>query len=459
MSIGRLFLVSTFTVVVLWGCVVFLSRQPTDSALLQFLLLTTAMAVPTLLLLWRCNETKFTLPFWWILISAALLRLMSVAGDPLFEDDYFRYLWDGYQTVTTNDPYTKAPDTFFDQDVPEPFELILSFINYPGIATVYGPVSQWFFGLAYLIAPGEVWPLQLLSGLGDLIIICLISRLGAGNALLLYAWSPLILKEYSLTAHPDVFAVMFAVIGILAAFRRRALVAGFALGLALGAKIFALLIIPFLISSDWSIRFWFRFCTAIVICLTTITAWFGSFRIWVPEGLLAMAESWLFNSPLYYMLLPTLKFQTIKVILITSFTIYAMAVLYRRMRRDYIDHLEGEDPDPGKSLSSRNGTKTPWNQTKAAFRGDWLFALFLLSLPVINPWYVAWLLPFAALYPRWWSWTASFAILLSYWYGSNVGAIGADSLRLPTGVLLTEYLLIILAPVTVWLVRRYRRSV
>jgi len=92
-----------------------------------------------------------------------------------------------------------------------------------------------------------------------------------------------------------------------------------------------------------------------------------------------------------------------------------------------------------------------WIHSRASFRGDWLFALFLLALPVINPWYVAWVLPFATLYPRWWAWTASYAILLSYWYGSNVGAIGVDSLQLPLSVLAIEYALIVFIPTLVWL--------
>ncbi len=443
-SVNTFFFGAMLVVTSAWVGVCLLSRQPGDSALIQFLLLALLMVVATLLVLWHCQHKGFKLPFRWILLTAIFLRLMSVTGDPLFEDDFYRYLWDGYQTATTNDPYSHAPEKYFDEDVPEIFETILSYINYPAIATVYGPVVQWVFALAYRVAPGEIWPLQLMSAFADVVILWLLSRLGAGNALLLYAWSPLILKEHSLTAHPDVFSIALMFVSVVAAYRKRALLAGFALGLALGAKVFALLIVPFLFSRVWALGYWLRLGGATLVSLALITLSFGTIKIWIPEGLLAMADSWLFNSPLYYLLLPSLSFTSIKAILLVTFVLYVMVVFFRRFYK----------ASPARSCD--DGKLQQWTTSSAAFRGDWLFALFLLCLPVINPWYVTWLLPFAALYPRWWSWTASYTVLLSYWYGSNVGAIGSDSLQLPISVLILEFALVLLIPLTVWIAQKCR---
>ena len=85
---------------------------------------------------------------------------------------------------------------------------------------------------------------------------------------------------------------------------------------------------------------------------------------------------------------------------------------------------------------------------------NWVFMLFLLSLPVINPWYVAWILPFATLFPRWWSWTASAVVLMSYWYGSYVAATGASALELPLPVIIAEYGLAVLIPLFAWMTGR-----
>lgn len=84
-----------------------------------------------------------------------------------------------------------------------------------------------------------------------------------------------------------------------------------------------------------------------------------------------------------------------------------------------------------------------------------MFVLFLMALPVINPWYVAWVLPFATLYPRWWSWSLSYCCLISYWYGTYSGATEGVSLQLAPVVVAVEYLAIVAIPlIAVIVIRR-----
>ena len=52
---------------------------------------------------------------------------------------------------------------------------------------------------------------------------------------------------------------------------------------------------------------------------------------------------------------------------------------------------------------------------------DIVFGMFFLVSPVINPWYLQWLLPFAAMRPRFWSVTALAVVSLSYTTGYNLG--------------------------------------
>ena len=47
-------------------------------------------------------------------------------------------------------------------------------------------------------------------------------------------------------------------------------------------------------------------------------------------------------------------------------------------------------------------------------RGDIILGIFLICVPVINPWYVVWVLPFAVIWPSVTAWFASFIVLLSY---------------------------------------------
>jgi len=434
----------TLLVLACWTSVCILSQRPGIYALVLFLSAAGVMLLATIIVVRRYHLAGRRIPFLWIFLTAAFLRLVSLLGVPLFEDDYFRYLWDGFQTVTTQDPYTLAPAVFFDRDVPELFEPVLSLINYPEIATVYGPVAEWIFALGYLLSPGQVWPLQLFAGMADLAVLVLLFRLGAGNALLFYAWSPLLLKEFALTAHPDIFAILGLIASIYALSLRQTLLAGIFLGLGFGAKVFAILALPYLLTIRWSVRFWVSFLGGFMITLLVITWWFGTVLIWVPEGLRAMADSWLFNAGLYLALLNFFDFQALKYLLLAGFVAYGLVTVLLRLRT-----LLGAG-----SVAPAEHAGSPWHSVGFGFRGDWLFLVFMLALPVINPWYITWILPFATLYPRCWSWAVSYFVLFSYWYGTNVGLSGAGSLELPISVIIVEYTAVIAVTLLAWIVSR-----
>ena len=131
-------------------------------------------------------------------------RSAGLFGFPLFEDDYFRYLWDGYRFAEVGTPYGWAPAaSFADAEVPQVFQRILDQVNYPDIPTIYGPVAEFSFLLAYLVAPGSLVPLQLILIGVDILLIRLLLTAAPPRFVLLYAWCPLVIKEIAFTAHPD----------------------------------------------------------------------------------------------------------------------------------------------------------------------------------------------------------------------------------------------------------------
>ena len=115
---------------------------------------------------------------------------------PLFEDDWFRYLWDGYRFAETGTPYGWAPaDSFNDPGVPIQFQRILDQVNYPDLPTIYGPASQYAFLLSYFLKAGSLIPLQLLPIGVDILLIRLLLSAAPAGYVLLYAWCPLVIKE------------------------------------------------------------------------------------------------------------------------------------------------------------------------------------------------------------------------------------------------------------------------
>ena len=68
---------------------------------------------------------------------ALLFRLIGFLGQPLYEDDFYRYLWDGRSFALSGNPYQHPPaDSFGQAELPPKFDEILSRINYPEIPTI-----------------------------------------------------------------------------------------------------------------------------------------------------------------------------------------------------------------------------------------------------------------------------------------------------------------------------------
>lgn len=386
-------------------------------------------ALPTALISFYCfyylkrhAQIYHTSPFyalWWIIGFAILFRIIGIATYPVLEDDFFRYLWDGRMLIEIGTPYGIAPSEFFDNEtLPQTFETILDSINHPYIATVYGPVCQWFFGLAYWIAPGALWPLKVLFALVDIAIIfslhIWLKKLSLNHyALILYAWSPLVIKEIAMTAHPDVLAVGFSIAALLALSYGRNNWAVIAIALAVGSKVFALILVPYIARF-----FWQRWLLFFVVVLAV--SWpLGLKDAWLPEGLSAMAEVWFFNAPLYALLGNVFSFTHSKLALLSLFGLVWLVGFYHFIKQ-------------GKSIEH--------------VRFDYLFAVFLICIPVLNAWYLLWLLPFAVLFPSYWAWTASISVfLLSYMSGINSDEIEQGLYDLSSLTMTIEYGLVVLA--------------
>lgn len=93
-----------------------------------------------------------------------------------------------------------------------------------------------------------------------------------------------------------------------------------------------------------------------------------------------------------------------------------------------------------------------WADCRGLPRGDWLYGLLLALSPVINPWYLLWLLPFAALFPSAWAWTAATTAFIAYVTGLNLDDHSLQAYQQPAWVRPPEFGPILLA--LVWPVLR-----
>lgn len=371
-----------------YAALAFLARQPGEPPLPAFFLLVAWTGLPVfgLYLHFRRREEPF--PLGRLLFWAVAFRICGLVGGPFYEDDFYRYLWDGYRFATDGTPYGPAPEVFFvDPAVPPALQSVLSGINHPELPTIYSPVTQAIFLLGYWVHPGSVAVLQaILIGL-DLALVALLLRLAPARNVLLYAWCPLVIKEIAFTAHPDGAGACLLLAAMVLSRDRRRQAAAVALGLAAGAKAFGLVLAP-LVLAGARLRHWLLFAATVAAVYAPFALRSGSEL----ASLQVFAREWEFNSWLFGLLKTALPPFEARLALGLAF-----AAFWGWYHFKYFQSPAREIP-----------------------RGDWIFGGLLAASPVINPWYLLWLLPFAAVYPTIWAWTASLAVLLSYVTGLNL---------------------------------------
>ncbi len=344
---------------------------------------------------------------------AIVFRVIGFIGEPFFEDDFYRYLWDGYQLVSHGNPYLYAPEAFFnDPGVSPAFDFILGNINYPEVPTVYGPGLQFLFGLAYWIAPAELWPLKAMLIGFDLLLIGLLTRIGTIKNILLYAWNPLVIKEIAFTSHIDGLVPFLLIAAWLCQKNGRLYWMAILLGIATTIKIPALLFAPFLLwRSGWKPVMLFG-----ATVLTCYWPFMGEGGSDLPV-LFSFAQNWQFNSAFYGLLQLALS-GTIARYLLGVAVMFWIAWLWCKHQQ----------------LSP-----------KTLPRGDLIFAGLIFAAPAINPWYWLWVLPFSVIYPSRWVWIASLALLLSYMTGLNLESETLEAYQQPVWLPWVEFGVIVIA--------------
>ena len=395
-----------------YAALAFLARQPGEPDLPVFFLLVAWTGLPVFGLYLHFRGRAETFPLGRLIVWAVAFRLCGLAGGPFFEDDFYRYLWDAYRFATTGTPYGAAPEAFFvDPAVPAVFHGVLDGINYPELPTIYAPVTQLVFLLGYWLQPGSVTALQAILILVDLATVALLLRLAPAGSVMLYAWCPLVVKEIAFTAHPDGAGVCLLLAAIVLARDRRWRIAAVCLGLAAGAKTFGLVLAP-LVLAGARIRHWMLFGA-------TLAAVYAPFALRGGTDLASLqvfAREWEFNSALFGLLATVTPRFEARLVLGLLFAAF-WGCYYLRY--------------------SRSGAR-------GIPRGDWVYGALLAASPVINPWYLLWVLPFAALFPSVWTWTASAAVLLGYVTGLNMRDYEMDPYAQPLWARGLEFGLILL---------------
>ncbi|MDQ5872848.1 MAG: glycosyltransferase 87 family protein [Acidobacteriota bacterium] len=328
-----------------------------------------------------------------LLLCAAAFRLTLLFRQPDLSDDVNRYLWDGRVAASGRSPYAFAPNDpraagFFPDLAPR--------VAHRDFRTVYPPVAQAAFRAGATLSETSVLPIKAIFAAADLAVVALLlasGGAGTGFAAALYAFHPLPVTETAGEGHLDSLGVALLLASIVYLGRRRQVSAGFAFAAAVLTKF-----VPIVAALPLVRRGKLRF--AVVALAAGATLWGLASRDGVSPaaGLGPYATRWEFNSVLYPAVAGAVD----------------AVDLPERAKAAYIRLKESFD-------------HPPWTQELFPYFYTAFFARFLLALalalalvviaargrdlegavfaslaalllasPTLHPWYLLWVLPFAA---------------------------------------------------------------
>lgn len=271
-----------------------------------------------------------------ILVFAALFRLLLLPSWPIQEIDFYRYLWDGRVTLDGGNPFRYSPWAVLETGPHAPpssevhglwqlanqsdsIRTILERVHYPQIPTAYPPAAQAVFALSAALTPAEapvyvhvlLWKTVLLVfDVGTVVVLILLLRrlrLPASWCLA-YAWCPLVLKEFANSGHFDAIAVFFSTLALYAlaglkpavavdrSLLRRAVGGCLALGLAILAKSYPVVLLP-LIAAYLAARFGRRAVLPLTATVVMVLLGYAPFLGGAPTAPTPSVEPVLFDVP------------------------------------------------------------------------------------------------------------------------------------------------------------------
>jgi len=294
------------------------------------------------------------------LALAALWHVLFLRMPPRPDDDVHRYVWDGRVQRLGYDPYTAVPNdpALAGLHTPETRTL-----NHPDLPSPYPPGAQLFFRAITAIHE-STFALRVAFVICDLAIVLLLfdllKRSGqAAHWVLAYAWHPLLATEVAGSGHIDIVGALLLVASVVALARRWRAAAALAFALAVAVKLLPIVLLPFY----WR-RARLRDGLLAVGALVLVYLPFLSHGK-IPIGSLpTYVRSFRFNDPVFAALERVAAPQLVA----------GLAVLAGLMTAIWLRRRSAE------------GSPDAWT---------WPMAASLLCAPVIYPWYLLWLLPFA----------------------------------------------------------------
>ena len=362
-----------------------------------------------------------------IFAGSIIFRVILLPGIPIHENDIYRYIWDGKVFTSGINPYkyppiqaSIKPASEYQQ---EDFEKLKSVrdkdpksyrrISFKDVPTIYPPFAQAVFAFSTLAAPGSILFMKfmfLIFDIGVVFLLYMILKKLGQNPLyvVVYAWNPLVLKEFANSGHLDALAICCVMAAVYLISRGKYLFSSISLGLGVLAKFYPIIFIPFLLIK--------KQYKAFLVCFAIITAGYLPFLLSDQTGLAMFsglgtyAQAWANNGFIFKLIYSLSSFFIHNPVMFSKIICGSIfLIIWAFICFDKQELIQ----------------KMFWAVT----------SLFLLS-PVGDPWYFCWVIPFLCIYRQFSLIVLSFLLILHYFIFTrdfgilNIGGFKIDNLLL-----------------------------
>jgi alpha-1,6-mannosyltransferase len=350
-----------------------------------------------------------------ILAVAVLLRLLVLPLPSTLSDDIQRYLWDGKVAASGLNPYVHEPNA---TEVRELRDEAWEQLPHRQVPTVYPPFAVAAFSVATQ-APAPALALELLLTLFDLVTCVLLMVLARavgipGYRVAWYAWNPMVSLEVAGMGHVDALGVTCMVLLAICLSHRPQWVTGAALAATGGvlAKLVPLVGFPaWARLSGRPLVFLSIAIGASAVALVPVFVSSGG----VPPGLVAFGIRWEFNGPIFeplWRLVDGLGVPTAASRLLDSLKAWTGQLDFWNQLYPFNYPQLWAKIVLGVVLLAALGVSVVRRFPLAGML--WIFGSVVVCSATVYPWYLLWVLPWAALTEnRAWL-LASATVMLSY---------------------------------------------
>ena len=350
-----------------------------------------------------------------ILTVAVLLRMLLLPLPSTLSDDIQRYLWDGRVATEGLNPYVHEPDA---TEVSELRDEAWERLPHRQVPTVYPPLALAAFSFATHL-PAPAFALKLLLTLFDLVTCVLLMVLARavglpGHRVAWYAWNPLVVLEVAGMGHVDALGITCMVLLAIFLSHRPQRVTGAALAAAGGVLIKLVPVVGFPAWARLSGRpFVFLSISIGVSAMALVPVWVSSGG--VPPGLVTFGIQWEFNGPLFeplWRLIDGMAIPSAASRLLDSFKVWTGQHDFWNQFYPFNYPQLWAKIVLGLVMLVALGVSVVRRLPLGGML--WIFGSVVVCSATVYPWYLLWILPWAALVGnRPWL-LASATVLLSY---------------------------------------------